>query len=93
MGKGANVSPIGVLKDIYSTTGFRGFYRGLDSALARQVFYTTTRMGVYKQAFEACKKTNGGKEPTLLQKCYCAMTAGFVGSVVGNPADLALVRI
>lgn len=43
--------------------------------------------------FNRCKRDNGGKEPTLIQKCYCAMSAGFIGSIVGNPADLSLLRI
>ena len=29
----------------------------------------------------------------FFQKAYCASFAGFVGSLVGNPADLALVRM
>jgi solute carrier family 25 oxoglutarate transporter 11 len=29
----------------------------------------------------------------MLQKALCAGTAGFIGSLIGNPADLALVRI
>ena len=28
--------------------GIRGFYRGLDSAVTRQLFYATTRLGMYK---------------------------------------------
>ena len=35
LGKGANVSPFSMIKEIYSTGGVVGFYRGLDSALAR----------------------------------------------------------
>ena len=34
--------------DVMSRDGIRGFYRGLDSALTRQLFYTTTRLGIYK---------------------------------------------
>jgi solute carrier family 25 oxoglutarate transporter 11 len=30
---------------------------------------------------------------TFFQKAYCASFAGFVGSLVGNPADLALIRM
>lgn len=50
-------------------------------------------MGIYKTLFLKAKAKNGGKEPSLLAKCYCASFAGFVGSLVGNPADLALIRM
>jgi solute carrier family 25 (mitochondrial oxoglutarate transporter), member 11 len=37
------------VKDIRSEGGgWLSFYRGLDSAIARQVFYTTTRLGIFK---------------------------------------------
>ena len=74
-----------------------------DSALARTLLYTTTRLGVYKTVVEKVKKSNSiegkGKstlnlaELSFFQKLYCAGFAGFVGSMVGNPADLALVRV
>lgn len=30
---------------------------------------------------------------SFFQKAYCASFAGFIGSLVGNPADLALIRM
>lgn len=30
---------------------------------------------------------------SFFQKAYCASFAGFIGSLVGNPPDLALVRM
>jgi solute carrier family 25 oxoglutarate transporter 11 len=30
---------------------------------------------------------------SFFQKAYCASFAGFIGSLCGNPADLALVRM
>jgi len=51
--------------DILSRDGIRGFYRGLDSALTRQLFYTTTRLGAYKTLSEEIQKRNKekGKKP------------------------------
>lgn len=39
------------------------------------------------------KASNNGKEPSFLVKSGCSIIAGFLGSLAGNPADLALVRI
>ena len=75
----------------------------IDSALARQIFYTTTRLGVYKTITEEVKRKNQAEgrskisvkidELSFFQKAYCASFAGFIGSLVGNPPDLALVRM
>jgi solute carrier family 25 oxoglutarate transporter 11 len=54
------VNPIAVFKDILATGGIRGFYKGLDSALTRQVFYTTSRLGIYKTVFNKVKENQGG---------------------------------
>jgi len=84
------------MREIQEKEGIKGFYRGIDSALARQVFYTTTRLGIYKTITANVKESNkkqGIKDLTFIQKAYCASFAGFVGSLVGNPADLALIRM
>jgi solute carrier family 25 oxoglutarate transporter 11 len=105
-----SVSFFSALRDIYSSEGIKGFYRGylicnfsIDSALARQIFYTTTRMGVYKTLTEYVQDQNKAAgistcsinkdSLSLFQKAYSASIAGFVGSIVGNPADLSLVRM
>lgn len=36
------------MNDVMTRDGIRGFYRGLDSAVTRQLFYATTRLGMYK---------------------------------------------
>lgn len=95
-GEKGSISPLSVAREIYAQEGARGFYRGLDSALARQVFYTTTRLGIYKIITEKTKENNklkGQSALSFLQKAGCASFAGFIGSLVGNPADLALVRM
>jgi hypothetical protein len=35
--------------------GIKGLYHGLDAALTRQVFYTTTRLGIYNKMFNDWK--------------------------------------
>jgi len=70
----------------------RTFYKGLDSALLRQLLYTSTRLGLFYTIKDyIVKKT--GKEPTMLANTIASLSAGAIGSLVGNPADLALVRM
>jgi len=78
-------------KQILREDGIRGFYKGLDAALLRQLLYTTTRMGVYTTSFEKIKEREGSVSTS--NKIKCALIAGFLGSALGNPADVALVRI
>lgn len=67
------------------------FYRGLDSALIRQITYTTTRMGVYKTLTE--RHLAEHKTVSMGYKSVYGLTAGFIGALVGNPADLILIRM
>lgn len=90
-GHKGNISPLFIAREVYKTSGVLGFYKGLDAALARQVLYTTTRMGIYKTLFDHVSATDGFVSP--LKKIGCALTAGFIGSVLGTPADVVLVRM
>jgi solute carrier family 25 oxoglutarate transporter 11 len=92
LGKGSNVSPFTVIREMFSNgKGMRQFYKGLDSALMRQITYTTTRMGIYKTLFNRHEK-NHGSVP-MAWKLLFSLSAGFFGSLTGNPADLILVRL
>lgn len=42
------------------------FYSSLDSALTRQVFYTTSRLGIYKTLFNREKAKNPGSKIIIL---------------------------
>lgn len=67
-------------------------YRGLDSALLRQFLYTSTRIGLFYTIKDFLTKKYG-REPNLVQNTAASLLAGAVGAMIGNPADLALIRI
>lgn len=90
-GKSANLSPFTIAREIIGTKGFGYLYHGLGSALIRQITYTTTRMGVYKSLFNNYQANHGS--PNMFYKSVFGLTAGFIGSIVGNPADLILIRM
>ena len=90
----ASVTPMSVAKDILAKEGVKGFYRGLDAALMRQIFYTTARFGIFLNLTDYIKREkNNGQNLSLFQKGICSLTAGGLGSIVGNPSDLILVRL
>lgn len=91
---GGSTSPISVAKEVYNIGGVKEFYRGLDSALLRQVVYGTLRLGIYFNLTEYIKKErNNGENLSVLQRAGASLVAGSLGSFVGNPCDLALVRM
>lgn len=90
---GSNTSPFKIAGEILKKDGFGSLYKGLDAALVRQATYTTTRMGVFLNLMEWAKEKKEGKPLTLLDRCVISITAGGVGAVVGNPADLCLIRM
>lgn len=93
VGRGGKISPFGVISEMLANgRGIGQFYKGLDSALIRQITYTTTRMGIYKSLMSHHEHTSQGKV-TLGYKMLFSATAGFIGSLVGNPADLILIRL
>lgn len=60
----------------------------------RQALYTTTRLGIYFSLSDYLKYTvNGGENMSAWQKVYSSLLAGGIGSVVGTPADLVLIRM
>ena len=60
----------------------------------RQALYTTTRLGIYFSLSDYLKwEVNGGANMTGFQKIYSSLLAGGIGSMVGTPADLVLIRM
>jgi solute carrier family 25 oxoglutarate transporter 11 len=82
---------------IYKNEGIRNLYKGLTAGLFRQATYTTTRLGVFNvlqdkftQVDHATGKTI---PPSFWTKLAIGMTAGGIGSVVGTPAEVSLIRM
>ena len=75
------------------TQGFRSLYKGLSAGLLRQATYTTARMGIYNNLSAMATTYNEGKPIPLYQKAGCGLTAGGLGALIGNPADLTLLRM
>jgi len=76
---------------IIKTEGFFGLYSGLTASFARQLSYTTVRLGVYQTLLE--RFSTDGETPGFAQKTALGMTAGSIGAFFGTPADVALVRM
>lgn len=92
---GTATSPVAVARGIVQNEGFLGFYSGLTAALTRQCLYTGARLGLFDE-FTALARARLSKDERKLpfwQMSVCAVSAGGLAAIVGNPADLALVRM
>ena len=87
-----NLGFLSVGKEIVKDNGFLYLYRGLDSAIVRQLFYGTTRLGLFYTFLDYWKKKNP-PDATLFQKSISSFFAGGIAAFISNPADLILVRM
>ena len=90
--EGRSTSPFKNAARIYKSGGVKAFYAGIDSALLRQAIYCSTRIGLYFVLTDMVRARNDGKLPGI-HKISCSFISGGIGSFVGNPCDLALVRM
>ena len=93
--RAASLSPFKIAKDIYKNEGgIKAFYKGLDSALLRQAVYASLRLGLYFNISDYLKNhQNQGKNLSPAQKAGASLVAGAIGSFVGTPCDVVLVRM
>ncbi|XP_004363712.2 solute carrier family 25, partial [Capsaspora owczarzaki ATCC 30864] len=90
---GAGGNSFNALASILKTEGIAGIYSGLSAGLLRQATYTTTRLGVYNSISERMVAQHNGAALPFVYKLGVGMFAGGVGSMVGVPAEIALIRM
>ncbi|KAI5079821.1 hypothetical protein GOP47_0005300 [Adiantum capillus-veneris] len=84
------VSPISMGMRVVQHEGVAALFSGVSATLLRQATYSTTRMGLYE-----IMKSNWeeGNRLALHKKVLAGLIAGGIGAAVGNPADMAMVRM
>jgi len=88
---GGSQSPFAVTSALIKEDGFLSLYRGLSAGLTRQVVYTGARLGLYDVFTEKAKDKEGKLSGVGI--AGCALAAGGLAAIIGNPADLALIRM
>jgi len=90
--EGGSTNPFEITKTMMKNEGLGGFYKGLSAGLTRQVLYTGARLGLYDY-FTAMAKSPEEKTMPFWKTAACALSAGGIAAVIGNPADLSLIRM
>ena len=81
---------------IYKDAGLKnGLYAGISAAYLRQWLYGSFRMGIYSYLLEQAKIKNGGSAEKIpfATKLGMGCISGGIGSFVGTPSEVALVRM
>jgi len=92
--KGKEVPSISATaKDLFKNQSFSGFYRDIDSNIARAMVLNGTKMGVYDQAKGYVVKTTGLAKTSLAAQFLSAVTAGFFMTVTVSPFDMIRTRL
>lgn len=86
------VGPISVGIRIVQSEGVPALFSGVSATVLRQTLYSTTRMGLYDVLKQKWTNPETGNMP-LMSKITAGLIAGAVGAAVGNPADVAMVRM
>ncbi|KAI4389466.1 hypothetical protein MLD38_001691 [Melastoma candidum] len=86
------VGPISVGLRIVQTEGLAALFSGVSATVLRQTLYSTTRMGLYDILKQKWTDPNTKSMP-LARKIAAGLIAGGIGAAVGNPADVAMVRM
>lgn len=92
---GPRPSAFGVARDIIGSGKVLDLYTGLSAGLLRQAVYTTARLGFFDTFITTLNKNaeSAHRQVTFAERAGAGLTAGGVAAMIGNPADLALVRM
>ncbi len=85
-------SGVNMMRSIIKNEGFKGLYSGLSAAAARQLSYTTSRIGLY-DTFTTKMQGDDGAPLSLVKKIVCGLSAGGIAATCCCPIEVALVRM
>jgi solute carrier family 25 oxoglutarate transporter 11 len=92
---GPRASPISVAREIIAQGGVLNLYSGLSAGYLRQIVYGTARLGLFGtfiDLFEKRAETKGTKIG-FAERSLAGLGAGSLGAMIGNPAEVVLIRM
>lgn len=80
-------------QDLFKNQGIGGFYRGIDSNIARAMVLNGTKMAVYDQAKGYVVNYTGLPKASLMTQFLSAVAAGFFMTCTVAPFDMIRTRL
>jgi solute carrier family 25 oxoglutarate transporter 11 len=92
---GPKPTPITVTKDLIAAGKVMDLYTGLSAGLLRQAVYTTARLGLFESFMKTLttRAESQGRKIGFQERATAGLSAGGIAAMLGNPADLALIRM
>lgn len=92
---GPKATPLSVTRQIIASGKVMDLYTGLSAGLLRQAVYTTARLGFFETFMGSLTQRAQGqnKQIGFRERATAGLTAGGLAAMIGNPADLALIRM
>jgi solute carrier family 25 oxoglutarate transporter 11 len=92
---GPKPTPISVTREILAQGKFLDLYTGLSAGLLRQAVYTTARLGFFDTFMKSLtvRAKEKGQSIGFAERAAAGLSAGGLAAMIGNPADLALIRM
>ena len=92
---GPKPSPVAVARQIVASGKVLDLYTGLSAGLLRQAVYTTARLGLFDTIMGrlSTRAAAQGNAIGFRERATAGLTAGGIAAMIGNPADLALIRM
>ncbi|KAH7247115.1 mitochondrial dicarboxylate transporter [Fusarium solani] len=89
----SKTSMLNVLYRFAARDGIPSLWTGLSASILRQGTYSTARFGFHTYFSDKLLNYTGAKKLSVTQNIACAGVAGGVAGLVGNPAEVILVRM
>lgn len=92
---GPKATPLSVARGIVSSGKVLDLYTGLSAGLLRQAVYTTARLGFFDTFMGSLttRAKDQGRKVGFKERATAGLSAGGLAAMIGNPADLALIRM
>ncbi len=71
--------------------GVSGLYQGLSAGILRQVFYATSRFGLFEVMRDEYQRRNGSVD--IMGRLGCGVASGSIAAFISCPAEVTLVRL
>lgn len=92
---GPKPTPLSVTREIIAKGKVLDLYTGLSAGLLRQAVYTTARIGFFDTFMGQLTARAKAKDQKIgfAERAAAGLSAGGIAAMIGNPADLALIRM
>lgn len=90
-----SATPVSVVRQVVAQGRILDLYNGLSAGLLRQIVYGTSRLGFFFTFEDLLKQRAAlsGQNYGFKERASAGLAAGALGATIGNPTEVALIRM